>query len=488
MNSNSLKDKVDFIVESLGNNNQTIVKEFYINNSVKPIEGALVYIESLVDEKLVDEYLLTPLMDRTKTNHIVQKFTAEYINKRYICMSNTKIESDISKVIGKVQRGFTVIIINNCDDFILANTIGGVFRGITEPISEASVSGAKEGFVENIQTNIDLIKRSIKDDKLKIEAMTVGKRSETDIALVYLSDVANPKLISNVKEEINNMDVDTIIGSGQFAQLFNIRDFCVLPQIYITERVDTVKSDITQGRVAMIIEGSPHVCTAPSQFSDFFQGVDDYNQPAVISSFIRILRLIATLIITTLPALYLTLITYNAQLIPLELLTPIVQSRQGIALSPFIELLLMEIIVEFIREGGLRLPFKVGQTLSVVAGIIIGEAALQAQIVSPSTILIVGITTVSTFLIPNYDMSSALRIIKFMMLFVANYLGFFGIIAFSFYLITMICSLETFGFPYLRFKFSDMKDIFIRAPMRYMKKRPESIFNRNPIRQDKSNQ
>ncbi len=231
------------------------------------------------------------------------------------------------------------------------------------------------------------------------------------------------------------------------------------------------------------MEGSQQGITLPAIFIEFFQTVEDYNQKFMLSTVIRFFRVIAVVLVLSLTSIYLTLVKFNVELLPDKLLQPIVQSRVGIALSPVMEIVSMELIVEFLREGGLRLPSKIGQTLSVVGGIIIGDAAIKSHLVSSTTLLIVGVSTVATFLIPNFEMSLAIRILKFPILFLTNALGIIGVSIGWFFILVELCSLDSMGVPYLQFKKSDMQDTFMRAPLWKMNKRPKAIPNKNPVRQ-----
>ena len=253
--------------------------------------------------------------------------------------------------------------------------------------------------------------------------------------------------------------------------------------LFDLERPDRVTPNIMEGRIAVILNGSPFVLTIPSVFVEFFHTVEDYNEKTIPVNFIRLLRVISVLLIITLPSIYLTLIKYNAELIPIEFVVPIVQSRIGISLSPFIEILILEILMEILREGGLRLPSKIAQTLSIVGGIIIGNAAVQSNMVSPTTLLVVGITVVASFVVPTVDMSLSIRLLRFPMLFLANSLGILGIATGYTLLIIHLASLENFGIPYMEFNKVDLKDTFIRSPLWKMNVRPSIISDRNNKRQ-----
>ncbi len=266
-------------------------------------------------------------------------------------------------------------------------------------------------------------------------------------------------------------------------QFIEYSPYSIFPQAFFTERPDVVEANLFEGKIAIIAEGAPFVMTAPAVFFEFFQAIEDYTQRTIISSFTRLLRYFAVFIVITLPAIYITLIKFNPELIPFKFIGAIIESRKGIALTPFMSILSMNIIIDFLREGGLRLPFKIAQTLSVVGGIIIGDAAIRAKIVSSTTLLVVGVSTVATFLIPNYEMAISIRLINYPMLFLGNFLGMFGITIGWFFLITYLCTLKSYGVPYFKIYKSDLKDILVRMPVYKMKKRPEVIPNSNPTRQ-----
>ena len=252
---------------------------------------------------------------------------------------------------------------------------------------------------------------------------------------------------------------------------------------FVTERPDKVIANIMEGRIAVLLNGTPFVVTIPSVFIEFFHTVEDYNEKTITTNFIRLLRFLAVLLVITLPSVYLTLIKYNAELIPVEFVIPVVQSRIGISLSPFMEILILEMLMEILREGGIRLPSKIAQTLSIVGGIIIGNAAVESKMVSSTTLLVIGITVIASFVVPTVDMSISIRLLRFPMLFLANALGILGIATGYTLLIIHLSSLENFGVPYMAFNKADLKDTFIRAPLWKMNARPSIISDKNITRQ-----
>lgn len=481
MNSISLKQNIQEISKGLGDQNLIMVRGLYIGSG-NPINAAVIYLNGLVEKESIENNILRPLM--LGINEKLQlKGICDYLIKRYILISNSWIESDVQNIINMIKRGKTAVVIEGVSEVILTDTSGGEYRSIIEPANETVIRGNREGFVENIETNISLLKRILKDTNLVVEGFTVGRRSQTDIAMVYIKDIADGDIVNNIRQRINSIDVDTIMASGTLGQYMEDYTFFPFPLSRGTEKPDIAVDNLVEGKIVIIVGGTPHIMIAPCTFLDFFQTVEDYNQRTVVANFTRLLRFLAVFIVITAPSIYLTLIKFNAELIPIKFITPIIQSRIGIALTPFLEILLMEIIVEFLREGGLRLPSKIGQTLSVVGGIIIGDTAVASKIVSPTTLFIIGITVVAAFLIPNYDMSLSIRVIRFPMLILANFLGIFGIGIGWYFIITTLCSTDSFGVPYLSFKKSDIKDTLIRAPLWMMNKRPEAIPNSNSTRQ-----
>ena len=421
---NSLQDKINSIKTLVGEKNNLIIKDFIVCKKSN-IEAALLYINGLANSETIDRDILKPLMfyieeDLSSTNNL-----DEILCKKYISLSNTSLEQDINQAVFHLKRGKAVLIVENSTKFIILDTAGGEYRDISDPINETSIRASREGFVEKLETNISILRRRIKDNNLVQENLVIGRRNQTDV----------------------------------------------------------VEANLFEGKIAIIAEGTPFVMAAPAVFFEFFQAIEDYTQRTIISSFTRLLRYFAVFIVTTLPAIYITLIKFNSELIPFKFVGALIESRKGIALTPFMSILSMNIIIDFLREGGLRLPFKIAQTLSVVGGIIIGDAAIKAKIVSSTTLLVVGISTVATFLIPNYEMAISIRLISYPMLFLGNFLGMFGITIGWFFLIAHLCTLESYGVPYFKIYKSDLKDIFVRGPIYKMNKRPEIIPNSNPTRQ-----
>ncbi|APM38441.1 spore germination protein [Clostridium kluyveri] len=478
----NINHNIENIKNLLGEQTEVVVRNLLIGKN-NCIEAAIIYLNGLINKDVIDRDILNPLMLHVKEDFAGKKDIEDYIQKRYIAASDSCIERDISNVINSVKRGKTVLIIQNCCNFIIINTAGGNYRAISEPENDLSLRGPREGFVENLETNISILRRRIKDRNLTTEKFTLGRRSQTDLVIMYIDDVVDKEFLKRMKDKISKIDVDFIPANSIIEQCIEEHPYSVLPQTSGSERPDVIEAGLMEGKIAFLLEGTPYVTTYPSIFIEFFQTAEDYYGRTLQAWFIRFVRIIAVFIVISVPGIYITLIKFNPELIPVEYIKSLIEARQGIVLTPFMSLLVMQLTIEFLREGGLRMPGKIGQTISVVGGIIIGDAAIQSKVISSPTLLVAGITTVASFVISNYQMSIGIRALTYPMLILANWLGVLGIVIGWFSILAYLCCLENFGVPYMVFQKSDMKDIFIRAPIWKMNRRPKAIPNNDSTRQ-----
>lgn len=466
----------------LGTQNELIVRNFFIGPN-HDIEASLMYINGLSDKNVIGRDILNPLMLQTSGENFdnINNFD-DNICQKYISASNTYIETDINKAADNIKRGKTVLIIQNIWNFIVIDTSASVYRSVEEPVNDISLRGPREGFIENIETNISIMRRRIKDKNLCTEKFTLGRRSQTDLIIMYISDIVDDTLLQKLRDKINTIDADGISSNGILEQYIEEHPYSFFPQVNGSERPDVIEAAIMEGRIAFFLNNTSYVTTYPAVFIEFFQTIEDYYDRTIQAAITRILRVLAVIIVIFFPPIYITLIKFNAELIPNEFIKSLVQSRKGIALTPFMSLLTMELTIDLLREGGLRMPGKIGQTLSVVGGIIIGDAALSAKIVSSTTLVVAGLATVASFSISNYKMSNAIRFTAYITLIMSNWLGVLGIVISAFFILAYLCSLENFGVPYFSFHRSDLKDIFWRAPFKSMNQRPQAIPHKDPVR------
>ncbi|GFZ31314.1 spore germination protein [Clostridium zeae] len=478
----NLQNTIRELQEKLGFPAEFVSKKLLLGKQ-NLVEAYLMYLTGTIDKNIIDRDILNPLLLHINEDLSSNNNVEDYITSRYIAVSSTTIETDINNVVFEIKRGKSILILGNSDKFIMIDTATEKYRAIEEPPNETSLNGPRDGFIENVKSNVACLKKRIKDKNLKTEIFMLGTRSQTDLVLMYIDDIVDKEYLDKLRKRIQEIDVDSIAANGIIEQFIEDRPYSIFPLTFGSERPDVVQAHIMEGRIAFLLDQTPYVTTYPSTFIEFFQTQEDYYGRTLISSFVRILRLLAAFVVITFPAIYITLIKFNAEMIPLKFIKTLVESRRDLALTPFMSLVAMQVTIELLREGGLRLPTKIGQTLSVVGGIIIGDAALKAKFVSSTTLLVAGTTTIASFAISNYKMTLAIRLISYPMSILANWLGVMGIAVGWFCLLAYLCSLENLGVPYFTFHKRDLKDTIIRAPHTKLNTRPEAIPNNNPRRQ-----
>ncbi|MHC1684338.1 MAG: spore germination protein [Clostridiaceae bacterium] len=477
----SLK-KIDEIKNLIGDDSRLIIRNLLMGKG-SSIKATLVYIKGLAEKNVIDRGILSPLMLNVNEELSEIEDLDQYIYNRYITVSNSYIETDINKVIENIKRGKTALLLEKSSNYIVIDTSGGEKRSIQEPANEVAITGPREGFLESLNTNISILKRRIKDGNLKIENLKLGRRSQTDVSIMYIDDIVDKEYLKKLKSKIKKIDFDYISDSSTIEQCIEEHPYSIFPQAIGSEKPDVVEAKLMEGRIAVLVDGTPNVTTYPTIFVEFFQTKEDYYERTIVTFLTRIIRCLAVFIVITVPSIYITLIKFNAEMIPIEFIKSLVELRKGIALTPFVSLLSITITIEILREGGLRLPNKIAQTLSVVGGIIIGDAVIAAKIISAPTLLVAGIATVASFAISNYQMSIAIRSLSYPMLFLANWLGMLGIVIGWYFILAYLSSLENLEVPYFSFTLNDLKDVFIRVPIWKMNKRPDAIPHNDSIRQ-----
>lgn len=429
----------------------------------------LVYLTGLVDKNSINNNVLRPLLSQ-REGESTGIFDLLSVGKVSVVYDFQTVENDILK-------GNTILFIEGRKEALVIETNGWPQRALEDPQLEASLKGAHQGFVETDSQNIALIRRYIPNRELKIKELWIGERGGTKLSILFLADVANPEVLQELEDRLGRIKVDSILNTGELEEYIEDNPYSPFPQFITTERPDTTASHLLQGKIAVVVDRSPSVMIAPVSFASFFQNVDDYSIRWPVASFIRMLRYLAFLVATFLPAIYIALISFNYEVIPLDLILSIGESREVVPFPPLLEAMLMELTLEMLRESGIRLPAPIGQTVGIVGGIVIGQAVVQAGIVSNIMVIVVAFTAISSFIIPNYDMSSAVRLIRFGMMILAAMFGIVGIVVGLMALIGHLISLQSLGVPYgsplAPVRFVDWKDLFVRLPLWKMLERPK---------------
>ncbi|RAV20388.1 spore germination protein [Paenibacillus contaminans] len=462
----SLSDNIDHLYAIFNQTPDLVVRQLTIKKSGS--QAALVYLDGLTDKNAINNNVLRPLQNENGEN--------SPNGLPAVTIGDAREMNGWAQLEKAILTGCSILLIEGSLAALVMDTHGWPQRAIEDPQLEASLKGAHQGFVETGSQNIALIRRYLPDRELKITEHVVGKRGKTTVSLLYLGDVANLELLQELSRRIESVDTDSVINTGELVEFIEDNPYSPFPQFVLTERPDAAASQLLQGRFVAVVDRSPSVLIGPAGFSAFFQSVDDYSTRWMVATFIRILRFLGFLIAIFLPAMYIAVISFNYEVIPLKLLLSIGESRERVPFPPILEALLMEVTLEMLREAGIRLPTPVGQTVGIVGGIVIGQAAVQAGIVSNIMVIVVAFTAIASFIIPNYDMASAIRLIRFPMMLIASMFGIVGITIGLMTLIGHIIALETlgtpYGIPFAPVRFSDWKDTFVRLPLWQMVKRP----------------
>ncbi|KHF40410.1 spore germination protein [Halalkalibacter okhensis] len=475
--------------------NQTFEKnyDFYMEKVyVGKREGLILYLTSMVDLITVAETIRPALANAYREQkHVSTDSELENFQKEFFSSNDSILINYNHEVFWYVLSGYTVILIDGLKKGIALSTVTTESRAVEQSKTQTIVRGPQDSFTEVKATNVSLIRRRIKNPHLKVEQFTVGKDTQTSVCVAYLDNVASEDIVSQVRQRVKDIKGSAIFDSGNIEEFIADRVITPFPMLYHTDRPDTVSANIVEGKVAIIVDGTPYVLLAPVVFTDFFQVSEDYYQGFMMASMLRLLRYLAFLIALLLPSFYIGLTTYHPQLIPTDLIISIQAQREGVPFPAVVELLLMEITFEILREAGVRMPRVVGQTVSIVGALVIGQAAVEAGVVSHFLVIIVALTAMAGFVSPIYSFANSTRLLRFALIFMTAALGLFGTIIGFLLIIAHLASLKSFGVPYLApmgpFILEDQKDVFIRLPIQLMKRRPNYLHPKAEVKEPNAN-
>ncbi|MCM2677161.1 spore germination protein [Alkalicoccobacillus plakortidis] len=405
-----------------------------------------------------------------------EKYDDRYSIEDLITSSNKKVSSSISKEANLLTSGFAVILLEGHPDLLYVNV--GLFfdRSIEEPNNEKIVRGSHEGLVESLFVNLNILRRRAQTPELSIKKTKIGNKLKRETAIVYMHDIADPETVTLIEDRIKDISSDLVISPGFIGEYIQDGAYSPFPQLLYTERPDRIISHLLEGRIVILTDGSPTALIAPISVFAFFQSPDDYNVHFILGSFYRVIRFLSLAIAVTLPALYISVVAFNYEILPNPLILPVKNSLANIPYPPLIEALIMEFTIELIREAGVRLPSPIGQTIGIVGGLVIGEAVVNAGLVSNMMIIVVALTAIASFVIPSPEMNSVVRVLRFPFMFLSAIFGILGVTLASMLLIIHLCKLTSFGRSYLSpiapFRLKDMKDTVIRMPVWLLNTRP----------------
>lgn len=436
-------------------------------------EYRLFYFDTLIDSSLVQDFILKPLLLRP----------LDAIRDVVSILDYTETEQleDASKA---VMYGKAVLHRDGDSKLYLLGVDLKKERSINIPTNERVLRGANEAFIENLDTNINLMRKLINSTDFVVKSYTIGRFSQTKVAVMYIKSIANSAIIEELDKRLNSIDIDYLEAPGFIDELIQEKKFSLFPQLLVTERPDRARAYMMEGKVVIGTAGSPDAIILPVSFWSFFQSPDDYQISWLLGSTFRLLRLCCVFITLCLPGFYVSVSSFDPQLLPINFVNTLQSSLQHVTFPPVFEALSMLFMIEILREATIRLASPVGQTIGVVGGIVIGTVVVQSNLVSNTMVIAAALTGLASFTIPSYEMRSAIRLLSYPALLLSAVFGLFGLAFFFMMIIIYLCQMNTMGLPYFTppFSFADMKDTLLRTPIWSMRKRPAGTAPSNRVR------
>lgn len=470
----SLDENLAYVKKTLGNGGDLIVRDFCYAEGTH--RAALIYLDGMVNSDLITQSILQPILC---THADVE---AAALKNLVLCGGDVTESLDMATLLDKCLYGDTVLLADGYTKGIIVSTKGWDKRAVSEPQTESVVRGPREGFTENFRTNTALLRRRIKNTALRMDQIQIGRKTNTNVCICYIENVVRPEVVEMVKTRLSAIKTDAVLDSGYLEEFIEDAPFSIFPTLGYTEKPDVAAAKVLEGRVCIIVDGSPFVLTAPMLFIESFQTSEDYAVRSFYASFNRFLRFFAYFITVFGPAIYVAITTYHQELIPSTLLFTIAQAREGTPFPAFIEALIMVFSFEILREAGVRLPRPVGQAISIVGALIMGDAAVSAGLVGAPMVITIAITAVSGFAVPEH--TDSIIILRLLAMICAAVLGGFGLAVAVLAILIHLGSLKSFGVAYFDgFTASrNQQDTIVRMPLWFMKKRPKGIVYHDVVR------
>ncbi len=464
--SKTLCRNIDLICDFMGNSSDFVVREITIG----PKHAALFYLDGMTDMQKVQDNVIRPLHDRTSSDEI----TLAILKDAILDVGEASFIQSFEDALDQILSGSLLLLLDGIDDGLSISLPGWEERSITDSKAQPVVRGPQESFTETLRTNTTLVRRRVKDTRVRLTTIKVGDKTKTDISVMYIHEIADLDMVQNMISRIKSILIEGVL-EGEYLEecLRGEKQLSIFPTFYNSDRPDTIAAGIMEGKIAIFVDGTPFVLLAPAVFVDFIQSAEDYYQSFIYSSIIRILRYFSLFICMLAPAIYIALTTFHQDMIPTVLLLSLSAQREGVPFPAFVEAMIMEVIFEILREAGLRMPRTVGQAVSIVGSIVIGQAAVEANTVSAVMVIVVAITAISSFVIPSYTMALPIRLLRFGFMALAAMFGVYGLTVGIIMLLVHLNGLHSFGVPYLsplaNYNSSKQKDAILRFPFRSKK-------------------
>ena len=468
--------------------NDFVVRQFEIPAG-GGVAGALLFIDGLVQSDTINRAVLQPLLleiRRVDDRENLHFQSLLQLGHTFLLAGELGSGTSYAAACDACLSGDAVLMVEGFAEFVFIGAKGFERRSITEPQTETVVRGPREGFTEVLRTNTALLRRKLKTPHLRMELMQIGKQTKTSVCLSYIDNIANPALMKEVKKRLHTIDTDAILNSGYIEEFIEDSPRSLFQTIYHTEKPDIVAAKLLEGRCALIIDGTPFVLTMPMLFTECLQSPEDYAVRPCVATFLRIMRSVAFFLSLTFPAIYIALTSFHQELIPTTLLFTIAASSESVPFNSVVETAIMLLTFEIMKDAGVRLPRAIGQTVSIVGALVMGQAAIQAGLVGAPVVIVVAFTAVASFLSPGF--SDAISLLRWYFWFLASVMGGFGITLGLMTVLIHLAAMESFGAPYLYplspLSRADAKDSIVRVPMWKMRTRPAVLRPQNIVRQN----
>jgi len=484
-----LATNVAHLEEIFAGSNDIHIRELFIMSLQR--KAVIVFVESMTDQAIINGHIMEKLAlpPITGLANPIPQPTYEYLKNTLLTAASVTATQEMEAATKRILSGDTALFVDGLNTVLIIATRKVDSRAVSDPQVESDISGPRDAFTEELRVNITLVRRRIKNPNLVVRRVTIGQRSQTDVGILYFRGIVNMKLVQEVEQRLKKLNIDDPTISGMKGLLTD-HPFSPFPTILTTERPDKFTAALLMGKVGVIVDGTPYCLILPAMFSDFFQANDDYDQNWLIGALTRISRYINAFLALSFPALYVAIISFHPAFLPTPLALIIGATREGLPFPTFIETLIMVIVLEIMQEAGIRLPKNVGSAVSIVGGLVIGDATVRAGLVSPPIVIVTSFTAIASFTIVHHNIGLPLRLLRFMLMILGASFGMFGVIMGLLAIAVHLSTLETFGQPYLATlaprNFAALRDVKATAiilPPNTMDKRPAYLETEDSVRQ-----
>ncbi len=471
--TNILCDEDTFVIRNIENQHN------------RHIKCSVLFMEEMIDSTVVNENIIRPVIQNSSLKGLSDTLLLQ-LESKVITSGQIKKSTEINTLVHSILQGDTVLLLEGTSQALIISTMEVNGRAVEEPEGEKTIRGPRDGFTEGLMINLSLLRRRVQTPDMKFKLLTLGEKTCTKVCICYMESLVNKEILRELERRIKKINIDGILASGYIAEFIDDEAYSPFKTVGSTERPDVVTGKLLEGRIAVLVDGTPVVLTVPFLFIEYFQSSEDYYINFYFSSISRILRIIGFMLTVTVPAIYVALMTFHQEMIPTPLLISISAARQGVPFPSIVETMVLLFVFEILRETGTRMPSNIGQALSIVGAIVLGQASVEAKLVSAPIVIVVAISAVTSLMIPKILGAAIIMRVIFLML--ASFMGFYGLIFGLTGVLLHLCELRSFGVPYLLYLTSislgDLKDVIIRAPLWYMDSRPKLVSSgHNKLRQ-----